>query len=221
MTLLLLIRHAENDVMYRRLAGRIPQVHLNAKGREQAARLAQALEKAPIQAVYSSPLERAVETAQPLAESRGLEVQIRPGLLEIDYGSWQGKTYAQLKRTKLWQTTHQTPSQVRFPNGEAFTEIQGRVIAEIESLTNGTPDAPDEEKVIAVVSHGDIVRLALAHFLTISLDNYLRLYISPASLSIIRIPQQGNPQVVVVNQTAGYQWPAPPEPKNRKGNKKI
>lgn len=219
MTILLLIRHAENDVMYRRLAGRIPQVHLNEKGREQAARLAQALEKSPIQAVYSSPLERAVETAEPLAECRGLEVQLRPGLLEIDYGSWQGKTYTQLKRTKLWQTMHRTPSQVRFPDGEAFTEIQARVIAEFESLINGTANSQDEDRVIAVVAHGDIVRLALAHFLTIPLDNYLRLSISPASLSIIRFPQQGNPQVLAVNQTAGNLWPAQPESNKNKGRK--
>ena len=119
-TLLLLIRHGENDVMYRRLAARLPDVHLNQRGREQAAALAQALTHAPIEAIYSSPLERAVETAQPLADARGLPVEIRSDLIEVNYGSWQGKTYAQLRRTNLWKTVHSTPSQVRFPDGEAF-----------------------------------------------------------------------------------------------------
>ncbi len=216
-TLLLLIRHGENDVMYRRLAARLPDVHLNQKGRAQAAALAHALEKAPIQAIYSSPLERAIETAQPLAEARGLAIEVRSDLIEVDYGAWQGKTYAQLRRTKLWQLVHHAPSQAQFPSGESFPQIQARVVAELERLIQ--PNGSDAERVIAAVAHGDIIRLALAHYLAIGLDDFQRLYVSPASLSIVRFPKEGRPQVLTINQVAGYTWPEAPTPSKPKGKK--
>ena len=108
MTLLLLIRHGENDFMQRRLTGRTAGISLNAKGRQQAQTLADALTHAPIKAIYASPLERAVETAQPLALAHGLEIQIRPALIEVDYGRFQGRTYKQLARTNLWKVLMET-----------------------------------------------------------------------------------------------------------------
>src|SRR3954452_18283038 len=102
MTTILLIRHGENNMVGKRLAGRLPDVHLNDRGKQQAQQLAEALCKAPLKAIYSSPLERAVETAEPLAAELGLPVQIAPGLIELGYGDWQGKTLKQLSRLKLW-----------------------------------------------------------------------------------------------------------------------
>ncbi len=229
MTLILLIRHGENDVMHRRLAGRLAGVHLNDNGRKQAQSLAKALEHAPIEAVYSSPLERAVETAQPLAEARGLSVEIRPAFSEVDYGDWQGRTYKQLRRVKLWKTVQEDPASVRFPNGETLSEVQQRVMQELENLARqhtrptevGKPPPP--EAVIAVVAHGDIIRLALAHYLNMALNDFHRLTIFPASLSLIRIHPQERPLVIHVNQMAGFAWPAaqPPSPRRKRGQKQA
>lgn len=226
MTLILLIRHGENDVMHRRLAGRLPGVHLNENGRKQAQALARALEHAPIEAVYSSPLERALETAQPLAEARGLTVQIRPALSEVDYGDWQGRTYKQLRRARLWKTVQDDPASVRFPNGETLVEVQQRVIEELEHLarlhTRPTQEGQQQppEAVIAAVAHGDIIRLALAHYLNMAVNDFHRLTIFPASLSMIRLQPEQRPLVIHVNQIAGFSWPPPPPPeKPRKRGK--
>lgn len=225
MTLILLIRHGENDVMHRRLAGRLPGVHLNENGRKQAQALARALEHAPIEAVYSSPLERALETAQPLAEARGLTVQIRPALSEVDYGDWQGRTYKQLRRAKLWKTVQDDPASVRFPNGETLVEVQQRVIVELEHLARLHTRPPQEdqqqppEAVIAAVAHGDIIRLALAHYLNMTINDFHRLTIFPASLSLIRLQPEQRPLVIHINQIAGFNWPPPPAEKPRKRGK--
>lgn len=226
MTLILLIRHGENDVMHRRLAGRLPGVHLNENGRKQAQALARALEHAPIEAVYSSPLERALETAQPLAEARGLTVQIRPALSEVDYGDWQGRTYKQLRRAKLWKTVQDDPASVRFPNGETLVEVQQRVIEELEHLArlhtrpSQEGQQPPPEAVIAAVAHGDIIRLALVHYLNMAVNDFHRLTIFPASLSLIRLHPEQRPLVIHINQIAGFSWPPPPPAeKSRKRGK--
>ncbi|GIV63495.1 MAG: phosphoglycerate mutase [Bellilinea sp.] len=227
MTLILLIRHGENDVMHRRLAGRLAGVHLNENGRKQAQMLANALEHAPIEAVYSSPLDRALETAQPLAEGRGLTVSIRPALSEVDYGDWQGRTYKQLRRAKLWKTVQEDPASVRFPNGETLSEVQQRVVEELEDLARqhtrpgeeGKPPPP--EAVIAAVAHGDIIRLALVHYLNMALNDFHRLTIFPASLSLIRLHPEERPLIIHINQIAGFVWPAaqPPSSHRKRGQK--
>jgi broad specificity phosphatase PhoE len=127
MPIILLIRHGENNFVGKRLAGRLSGVHLNDNGIKQAEAVANALCEAPIKAVYSSPLERAVQTAEPLAALLKLAVQIHPGLIEIDFGDWQGKTLKQLARTKLWKTVQHKPSEFCFPGGETFAAAQQRV----------------------------------------------------------------------------------------------
>ncbi|MHB0989515.1 MAG: histidine phosphatase family protein [Bellilinea sp.] len=220
MTLLLLIRHGENDVMQRRLTGRAPGVSLNGKGRQQAELLADALTLAPIRAVYSSPLERASETAEPLALRRHLSVQVRPNLIEVDYGNWQGRTYKQLGRLKLWKALLEKPSQIRFPGGETMVEVQQRVVADLDTLarewltTDG--DGKAEEQLIAVVAHADVIRLALAHYLNMALDDFQRLTISPASLSIVQSDGSGRSKVICINQLPNFAWPAPPPLERKK-----
>ena len=110
MPILLLIRHGENDfVKQSRLPGRMPGIHLNEHGREQAAALAESLKKMPLRAIYASPLERAVETAEPLAQALGLAIQLRPGLLDTDVGEWQGTQLKKLRKLPLWITGEGTP----------------------------------------------------------------------------------------------------------------
>jgi broad specificity phosphatase PhoE len=117
MPLLLLIRHGENEfVKTGKMAGRLPGVHLNDRGRQQAAELAKALADVPLKAIYASPLERAVETAEPIAEGRKLEIQLRPDLMDNDIGAWQGRTLKQLRRLKKWKVVQQAPSRFTFPD---------------------------------------------------------------------------------------------------------
>ncbi len=220
MTLLLLIRHGENDVMQRHLTGRAPGVSLNGKGRQQAELMADALTHAPIKAVYSSPLERAIETAEPLALRRHLSVQLRPNLIEVDYGNWQGRTYKQLGRSSLWKALLEKPSQIRFPGGETMAEVQQRVVEDLDTLAHEwltvDADGKAEEQLIAVVAHADVIRLALAHYLNMALDDFLRLTVNPASLSIVQSDGSGRPKVICINQQPNFAWPAPRPPLERK-----
>jgi probable phosphomutase (TIGR03848 family) len=185
----LLIRHGENDFVKKgRLAGRLPEVHLNEKGRKQALALAEKLASAPIKAIYSSPLERAIETAEPLAKALGLEITPRPGLLETDCGEWQGQTVKRLARLKLWKMLHQAPSLFRFPGGESVTECQQRMVREIEALRQ--LHAPDD--LVVCVGHSDPLKELVAFYIGLPLDHFQRLSISPASITALRIGEDGS-----------------------------
>jgi probable phosphoglycerate mutase len=178
-----------------------------------------------LQAIYASPLERAVETAQPLAAAHGLEIQVRPALIEVDSGRLQGRTYKQLARTNLWKILLEQPSRIRFPAGEAFAEVQQRVVTELDSLVRAWQPAEDsnnlakekksEEAVIAVVVHADIIRLALAHILNMPLDDFLRLMVGPASVSMVQSNGSSRPRVICINQAANFSWPDPKPAKQR------
>lgn len=201
MTTILLIRHGENDFVGKGLAGRLPGVHLNDKGRQQAESLAEHLAKAPIKAIYSSPLERALETAQPLAKRLGLDIQIRPGLIEVDYGQLAGKSFRQLKRLKLWKTIQTNPAGVRFPGGESLQEAQQRICEEIETLA-GFYEPRD---VIACVTHADGIRLSTAYFLGMELDDLQRLSVSIASLTVFYVHEK-QARLLHLNQVFALDW---------------
>jgi probable phosphoglycerate mutase len=184
MPTILLIRHGENDfVKTGRMAGRLPGVHLNQKGRDQAQALAEKLAGAPVKAIYSSPLERAVETAEPLAKALGLELTLRPGLLETDIGEWQGLKAKGLSRLKIWKTVQNRPSLLRFPGGESFIETQQRICQELFSLAA----QHDPKDTIACVSHADPIKLAVAYFIGLPLDMFQRLAVSPASVTALML----------------------------------
>jgi probable phosphoglycerate mutase len=185
----LLIRHGENDyVKQSRLSGRMPGIHLNEKGRAQAQALAEKLKSAPIKAVYSSPLERAIQTAEPLAKALGLEVVPRPGLIETDVGEWQGKTIKGLSRLKIWRKVLSAPSLMRFPGGESFIESQYRICQEIEWLRT----QHDPKALIACCSHADPIKLAIAYYLGMPLDMFQRLSVSPASITALHLGEGGS-----------------------------
>lgn len=202
MTTVLLIRHGENNMVGKRLAGRLPDVHLNDHGKQQAQRLAEVLCKAPLKALYSSPLERAVETAQPLAQMLGLEIQLAPGLVELGYGDWQGRTLKQLSRFRLWKVVQEKPSEMRFPGGESFIEVRDRAVAEIERIVA----AHEEKDLVACFSHGDIIRLAVSHFLGMPLDVFQRIGADPASISVIHFDKKGRPFIAHVNQVLAFEF---------------
>jgi probable phosphomutase (TIGR03848 family) len=181
MALLILIRHGETDYVGNRLAGHLPGVHLNTRGKQQAEALSIKLAALPISAIYSSPLERTMETAQPLAKLKDLPLQVLPALTEINVGDWQGKSIPALRRLELWRGTHEEPARFTFPNGESFCDKQAVIVAALEKLIR---DA-GAHTVIACVSHGDPIKLSLAYFLGLDLNNFQRIAIDPASASIV------------------------------------
>ena len=185
MTTLYLIRHGHNDFLgKRKLAGRMQNVHLSSEGNRQAEALSRILSSVKFEAIYASPLERAVETAEPLARDQSLDILIREGLLEIGYGTWQGQSLKALRRRKLWPIIQNTPSLARFPDGESFPEAQARVVADLEALR----DVHRSEKArIACVFHSDPIKLAIAHYLGLPLDLFQRITIAPASISVLTI----------------------------------
>ena len=203
MALVLLIRHALAETTGKRLSGWMPGVHLSAKGREQAERLAERLAGVPIRAIYSSPLERCVETAEPLAASSGVDVTLRADLGEVRYGEWTNRPLAQLARTRLWKVVQSVPSRARFPGGESLLEVQERSVREIERILASHPKA-----VVAVFSHGDVIRLLVAHFSGLHPDLFQRLVIDPASVSAIAAGN-GAPRILKVNDTGGLSDLAP------------
>ncbi|MCC6169354.1 MAG: MSMEG_4193 family putative phosphomutase [Caldilineaceae bacterium] len=180
-TYLLLIRHGENDwVGTHRLAGRTPGVHLNEHGVAQAARLAEQLAAQPISAVYSSPLERCMQTARPVADALRLPVIAEPGVIEVDYGGWQGGDLRELAKTPEWQLVQHNPSSFCFPEGETLHQVQARAVWTLERLRQAHPD-----QLIAVFSHGDVIRTTLAHYMGTPLDLFQRLAVNTASISAL------------------------------------
>ncbi|MFQ5616592.1 MAG: MSMEG_4193 family putative phosphomutase [Anaerolineales bacterium] len=211
MTTTLLVRHGENDYVKKgRLAGRLPGVHLNENGHKQAEALAASLSKAPIKAVYSSPLERTMETAKPVAHNLGLKVIPREGLLEVDFGDWQDKTLKSLRHHKLWEIVQNRPTMVRFPGGETFTEAQQRVVQEIDALSK----LHKPENMIVCVSHSDLIKLAVAHYLGLSLDLFQRLVIAPASITTLHVNKH-NAHLINLNYSPAILFPIPREPREK------
>lgn len=207
MPVVLLIRHGENEYVKKgRLAGRKEGVHLNDKGRAQAQALAEALANVPITAVYSSPLERTMETAAPLAEIHKLKVIARDGLLEVDYGDWQDKTLKQLARRKLWKTVQSAPAHMRFPGGESFGEAQLRIAEELTGLAR----THKKKDIIACVGHSDMIKLAAAYFLGLPLDLFQRLIVQPASVTTLHLSPDHGARLVNLNHIP-YRLPEEPE----------
>lgn len=188
MPLLMLIRHGENEyVKTNKLAGHLPGVHLNDRGRQQVVDLAVALKDVPLKAIYASPLERAVESAEPIAEGRKLEIQLRPALKDNHIGTWQGRTLKQLRRMKKWKIVQQAPSRFRFPEGESFLETQTRVVSCLDEIAA----SHKPKDILAVVFHADPIKLAVAHYLGMPLDHFQRLGCDTASVTVLYLSATG------------------------------
>jgi probable phosphomutase (TIGR03848 family) len=184
MTRFLLIRHGLTDTVGHSIASWTPGVHLNAEGRRQAAALAERLDGIPIQAIYSSPLERALETAEPLAERRGLPVQVREAFGEVRFGKFSGHTLEHLARHPAWRVYHKFRSGVRAPGGELAVEVQARFVSELRDIC-----VKHLQETVAVVSHADAIKAVVALFLGVSLDLFDRILIAPASVTVLDLFQ--------------------------------
>lgn len=196
-TLLLLVRHGETPTTGTVLPGRTPGLHLSDRGRAQAERVAERLAGLPVDALYSSPLERACETAEATALRMGVDVQPEPGLTECDFGDWTGAALADLARLPEWQTVQHQPSAFRFPNGESFRQMQARMVEALEVLTAANPGG-----AVVCFSHADPIKAAVAHALGTHLDLFQRIVISTGSVSAVSYAPGRAPAVLMVNSTA-------------------
>ncbi len=215
MPLFLLIRHGENDyVKTGRLAGRTPGVHLNEHGKKQAADLGEALKDVPLASIYSSPLERAMETATPIAQARSLEIRQAPNLMDTDIGEWQGAELKKLSKLPEWKTVQQAPSRFRFPGGESFAEQQVRLVNEIEGIAK----LHQPEDIVALVFHADPIKLVVDYYLGMPLDHFQRLSCSTGSVTILQLGRQGA-NLVKQNLTPPFKLdvPQPPAKKEKRG----
>jgi probable phosphoglycerate mutase len=193
-TLILLVRHGRTPTTGATLPGRAPGLHLSEDGRREAEGLAARLQPVPrLAAVYASPLERARETAAPIARARRLALRIEPGLLECDFGRWTGARLRALRRRPEWRVVQRYPSGFRFPGGESFLEMQMRITAALGRLVQRHPG-----HVVVAVSHADPIKAAVAHALGLHLDLFQRIVISPASVTAIAFGTDA-PTVLAVN----------------------
>jgi probable phosphomutase (TIGR03848 family) len=198
MTQFLLIRHGANDyTRTHRLAGWTPDVHLNDHGQAQAQAIGERLAKTRIDALYSSPLDRTVETAQAIvARQPHLTLHTLDTLGEVHYGEWQGQFLGVLATRKLWHTVQHAPSRMKFPGGETMRGAQQRMVDAIELLREKHP-----HQTIAIVSHSDMIKLVVAHYLGLHIDLFQRIEISTASLTVLEIDAQ-RAMLLQLNETS-------------------
>ena len=201
MTTFLLIRHALCDPVGKSIAGRTGGIHLNAAGRAQAAALASQLGTLPIAGIRSSPLERALETARPLASLLGLPIAEEEGLNEVDFGDWTGRTLLELDDWPRWREFNERRGSTRIPHGETMEEVVARSLATLDRVQR-TPEL--NGRLIAVVSHGDVLRSLVAHCIGMDPDAIHRIEIAPASVSLLAF-EEGNWRLLLLNST--QEWP--------------
>jgi len=210
MAYILLLRHGQNEwVAKKRLAGWIPDVHLNEEGEQQAADLARRLAHLPLKALYSSPVARCVETAGYLGRALQLEIRQLDAVGEVRYGEWEGAEIETLSKEKSWYAVQHFPSRFRFPQGEALREVQARAVTALETLAT----SHEKSDMIAVVSHADLIKLLLAHYLGVHIDLFQRIVISPASVSVLALMENGMVRVLRLNDDGPLQAPKQEEEK--------
>lgn len=192
MTTIHLVRHTDHDWIHRGLAGRLP-VDLNDAGRVQAEALGRWFAGRRVDAVWASPLPRTLQTAEPIARAHGLEVRTSDALLEVDFGAWEGKDFADLDHDPVWRCWNGSRARARAPDGETIAEVQARMAGFINALCD---DDPAGHHVL--VSHGDPIRAALAYYLGVPIDLFLRIEVCPGSVSVLAI-DDWSPRVLRLN----------------------
>ncbi len=197
-TLILMVRHGQTPTTGKLLPGRAPGLHLAEAGVAQAETAATRIAALKtVDAIYASPLERARETAAPIAKILGQKVAIDKGLLECDFGDWTGAELKNLMKLPEWTTVQRSPSTFRFPNGESFTEMQTRIVSAIDRIVHKHPGG-----TVVCVSHADPIKAAVAHAMGTHIDLFQRIVISTCSISAVAYGV-GGPVVLTVNSTGG------------------
>jgi probable phosphomutase (TIGR03848 family) len=194
MTVFYLLRHGEHNVQGRICAGRMPGVVLSERGQAEAEAAARRLTEASIAAIYASPMERTRETGEIVGRHLGLPVNIHDDLAELDFGEWTGLTFDEVRKDPRWPlwATHRSLSCI--PGGETMRAVQRRVVEAVMEMRELHPDDH-----LVVVSHGDVIRAALVFALGMPLDLYSRIEVATASLSTVRIDNNGI-RVIAINE---------------------
>ncbi len=203
MVLIFLVRHAHSTANAQNiLSGRISGVHLSDKGKEQARSLGKRLGNLPVKALRSSPLERCLESITPWLKSANqseinskLKLTVDEDLIEADYGIWSGKKLRTLSKERLWKEVQKKPSRVTFPEGESMLGMQTRALRAIENSLKIKGDGN-----VVLVSHGDVIKSILAHSLAMDLDNFQRIVIDPASVSVLDFSHT-TPRILLLNDS--------------------
>ncbi len=195
MTTFVLVRHGHCDPVGKYVAGRKSGIKLSEIGSRQVRQLVNRFSEIKVEAIYSSPLERAIETASPLAEQKRLKLNIAEELLEIDYGNWTGKSFEELSSEPLWRLYNTYRGRVRIPGGgEMIPEVVSRMSALMEKLRRAY------QGTVVLVSHGDPIKSAIAHYTGVPLDFIIRLDVQPASVSILSIDDY-DARLITLNNT--------------------
>jgi probable phosphomutase (TIGR03848 family) len=201
MARIVLLRHAHSVANEKNLlAGRTAGISLSKTGKEQAKDLISRLGTIQFDEVAISPLQRCRETIDPWLTSTGAKsrIVVDESVSEVDYGSWSGKTLSSLRRKAQWKIVQDFPSQMTFPEGESLLEMQGRALSGFYRLNAVKGKGPR-----LLVSHGDVIKSIVAHCLGMHLDQFQRLVIEPASLTIIDT-DSGTSRLVRFNDAKGF-----------------
>jgi probable phosphomutase (TIGR03848 family) len=196
MTTFFFVRHGVTSHTGRKLSGWLPGIHLTKEGIAQAEAVADRLRHTPLKAVYSSPIDRTIETARPIAMRHGLDVETREDLGEVRYGRWTNRSFKSVQRTRLWSVVQSWPSGARFPEGEALQQVQIRALEELDRIRQEHP-----KEAVCCVSHADVIRLVVAHYLGTHIDLFQRIAIGPGSITVVAVGD-GGPRVLAVNAPA-------------------
>lgn len=195
-TVICFVRHGTTPTTGKVLPGRAKGLHLSDKGLLEASATAARLAAiGKVTAIYSSPLERARETAAPISSALDLPVKLERGLLECDFGEWTGRELKELSKLPEWQTVQRHPSGFRFPGGESFTELQARLATAVEHLVER-----HRGELVVAVSHADPIKICIGDALGVPLDLIQRTVVSPASVSAVAYGRSV-PTVLMVNST--------------------
>ena len=180
MTTFIVLRHAQSTANERGLlAGQLPGIHLSATGVDEAEALKETLAKVTIDRVISSPLERCLQTIEPLVAAKKMKIATDDRLIEMNYGKWSGKKLSFLSVRPLWRKIQRSPSDVTFPDGESFSNMALRVGSLLEELHRKYP-----KESLLLVTHGDICKFIATYFLKLPLNDLQKFLVKPASLSI-------------------------------------
>lgn len=201
MTCVFLVRHGATDLLGHAIAGRKPGVSLNAEGRAQAERLGRFFETKVIAGIHCSPLDRARETAEPIAQHLRLDIEIAAALNEVDFGEWTGMPFDELAQRPDWQHWNELRSNTRAPGGETMLEVQARVVGYIQNLSG----AANKDGYI-LVGHSDPIKSALLYFLGGAIDFMSRLEIAPGSISAVLVGRN-EPLLLFINESLSVSGP--------------
>ncbi len=197
MSLVVLVRHAHSQANAAGiLSGRRPNIALSEKGRTQAQELAIRLGELKVKELRVSPLQRCIETIDPWVSTKSRIRRIEDhGITEVDYGKWSGRTLRSLSREKLWKIVQENPSRVFFPDGEGMANMQARAIESMHLALSSTGTG-----AVVMVSHGDVIKALVAANLGMRLDDFQRIIIDPASVTLFDFSSK-TPRLLLLNDS--------------------